>query len=75
MVVLAESLEWGGGTARVMHASVAADTLYGGGFEQVVTVDQSDGSSTPLTSQPGFMFHALAFDSAGRLFAAGCTGS
>jgi len=63
------------GNARIAHATVPADTLYGGGFERVVTVDQNDGSITPLAQQPGFMFHALAFDSVGRLFAAGCSGS
>jgi hypothetical protein len=59
------------GNARVTHASVPADTLYGTGGDHIVTVDQNDGSITPLAPQPGFVFIALAFDSAGRLFAAG----
>ncbi len=61
------------GNARVTHASVPADTLYAVNFDQVVTVDQSDGSVTPLAPQPGIKFFTLAFDSAGRLFATGCT--
>ena len=64
------------GGARVTHASVPADTLYGAMDEyyanRIVTVDQNDGSITPLAPQPGFRFFGLAFDSAGRLFAAGC---
>jgi hypothetical protein len=60
------------GNARVTHASVPADTLYGGGFYRLVTVEQNDGSLTRLADQPGFMFYALAFDSSGRLFASGC---
>jgi len=60
------------GTARVTHASVPADTLYGGGFYRLVTVEQNDGSLTRLADQTGFMFYGLAFDSSGRLFASGC---
>jgi hypothetical protein len=40
--------------------------------DRIVTVDQNDGSITPLVTQPGFRFLGLAFDSAGRLFVAGC---
>jgi len=60
------------GNARVTDASVPADTLYGGGFYRLVTLDQNDGSLTRLADQHGFMFYGLAFDSAWRLFAAGC---
>ncbi len=64
------------GNARVTHASVAADTLYGAiddyDANRIVTVDQNDGSITRLAPQPGFSFFGLAFDSAGRLFATGC---
>ena len=63
------------GSARVTHASGPADTLYGGGPQHIVTVDQNDGSITPLAPRPDFIFLALAFDSAGRLFAAGCDDS
>jgi hypothetical protein len=59
------------GNARGTHASVAADTLYGASLDHIVTIDQNDGSITPLAPQPGFVFIALAFDSSGRLFAAG----
>jgi hypothetical protein len=59
------------GNARVTHASVPADTLYGGGRENIHTIDQNDGSITPLAHQPGFRFFGLAFDSEGRLFATG----
>ncbi len=60
------------GGARIGHAAVAADTLYGAGFLRLVTVDQNDGLITPLADRGGFRFHALAFDSSGSLFAAGC---
>jgi hypothetical protein len=60
------------GNARVTHASVPADTLYGTGFYRLVTVDQNDGSITPLAPQSEISFVALAFDSAGRLFTTGC---
>jgi hypothetical protein len=60
------------GNARVTHASVPADTLYGGGFYRLVMVEQNDGSLTRLADQHGFMFYGLAFDSSGRLFASGC---
>jgi hypothetical protein len=60
------------GNAGVTHASVPADTLYGVFGDRIVTVDQNDASITPLAPQPGFRFIGLAFDSAGRLFAAGC---
>jgi hypothetical protein len=67
------------GNALVTHASVPADTLYGASDERsggrIVTVDQNDGSITPLALQPDFAFLALAFDSAGRLFTAGCIDS
>jgi hypothetical protein len=59
------------GNARVTHASVPADTLYGGGWWNIHTIDQNDGSITPLAHQPGFLFYGLAFDSEGRLFATG----
>lgn len=62
------------GNARVTHALVPADTLYGTTWERIVTIDQNDGSTTPFAPQPdGFSFFGLAFDSAGRLFATGCT--
>ena len=65
------------GNARVTHASVPADTLYGAtmidyGVGRIVTVDQNDGSITPFAPQPEFRFLGLAFDSSGRLFASGC---
>jgi len=63
------------GTARVTHASVPADTLYGTGWDRIVTLDQNDGSITPFAPQPGFIFFGLAFDSTGSLFASGCIGS
>jgi hypothetical protein len=63
------------GSARVTHASVPAETLYGAGLYHLVTVDQDDGSITALASQPGFHFLGLAFASAGRLFTAGCIDS
>ena len=59
------------GNARVTHASVPADTLYGGGWYKIYTIDQNDWSITPLAPQPGFVFYGLAFDSEGRLFATG----
>jgi hypothetical protein len=62
------------GDARVAHATVPADTLYGGGLFQISTLDQNDGSSTALANQPEFDFYGLAFDSTGRLFASGCIG-
>jgi len=75
-VVLLSALVIAGGYARATHAQVPADTLYGSiaedGGGRVVTVDQNDGSTTPLAFQSGFRFFGLAFDSAGRLFAAGC---
>jgi hypothetical protein len=64
------------GNARPTVASAPADTLYATGWgDHIVTLDQNDGSITRLTPQPGFLFNALAFDSAGRLFATGCTPS
>jgi hypothetical protein len=60
------------GNARVTHASVPADTLYGAGGNRIVTIDQNDASITPFPTQPGFDFQGLAFDFAGRLFATGC---
>jgi hypothetical protein len=63
------------GSARIAHASVAADTLYGTNWDRIATVDQNGGSISPLPPQPGSVFFALAFDSTGRLFAAGCTDS
>jgi hypothetical protein len=61
------------GNARVTHAAALAETLYGVlSFGQIVTLDQIDGSITGLPQQPGIKFSALAFDSAGRLFATGC---
>ncbi len=62
------------GNARATHASVLADTLYGTGFYRLVTVDQNDGSITALAPPSEILFIALAFDSAGRLFTAGCIG-
>jgi hypothetical protein len=59
------------GTARVTHASVPADTLYGGGWWNIHTIDQNDASLTLLAHQPGHVFDGLAFDSEGRLFATG----
>jgi hypothetical protein len=61
------------GNARVTHASVPADTLYGTNGDHLVAIDPNDGSITPLAPQPGFWFSGLAFDSAGRLFATGCS--
>lgn len=64
------------GNARPTVASAPADTLYVTGWsDHIVTLDQNDGSITRLTPQPGFSFQTLAFDSAGRLFATGCTPS
>jgi len=64
------------GNARPTVASAPADTLYAAGWgDHIVTMDQNDGSITRLTPQPGFSFQTLAFDSAGRLFATGCTPS
>ena len=60
------------GNARVTHAAVPADTLYGGGGYRLVVVDQNYGSFTRLANQDGFRFYGLAFDSSGRLFASGC---
>jgi hypothetical protein len=60
------------GSARVTHASVAADTLYGAAGDHLVTLDQYDASITALPAQAGFTFAAVAFDSAGTLFATGC---
>ena len=60
------------GSARLTHASVAADTLYGAGGNRIVTIDQNDASITPFPPQPGFQFQGLAFDFAGKLFATGC---
>jgi len=59
------------GGARLTHASVPADTLYGGSDGYIVMLDQNDGSITALAHQPGFRFFGLAFDSEGRLFATG----
>ena len=59
------------GTAQPTVASVAADTLYGTSRDGIVTIDQNDGSLTPLAHQPEFRFFGLAFDSEGRLFATG----
>ena len=61
------------GNAQPPVASVPADTLYGGSLDHIVTLDQNDGSLTTLAPQPGFRFAAVAFDSAGRLFAIRCT--
>jgi hypothetical protein len=62
------------GYVRVTHASVPVDTLYGASQKHIVTIDQNDGSTTPLAPQPdGFSFFGLAFDSTGRLFATGCS--
>jgi hypothetical protein len=63
------------GSARVTHASVPADTLYGTSWDRIATLDQNDGSITLLAPQPGAVFFALAFDSAGTLLGAGCTDS
>jgi hypothetical protein len=60
------------GSARLTHAAVAADTLYGTSRDSIVTIDLNDGSITPFPPQPGFKFIDLAFDSAGRLFAIAC---
>jgi hypothetical protein len=60
------------GSARVTHASVPADTLYGAAGDHLVVVDQDDGSVTPLPAHSGLLLTGLAFDSAGRLFATGC---
>ena len=46
----------------------------GTGFYRLVTVDQNDGSITALAPPSEILFIALAFDSAGRLFTAGCIG-
>jgi len=63
------------GDARVAHASVLADTLYGTNRPLILTVDQNDGSATAFANHPGFTFRGLAFDSTGRLFASGCIGN
>jgi len=60
------------GGARVAHASVPADTLYGTGAYRLVMVDQNDGSITAIGPQSEIYFIGLAFDSAGRLFTTGC---
>ena len=64
------------GNAGPTVASPPADTLYvASRGDHIATMDPNDGSLTTLTLQPGYVFHALAFDSAGRLFATGCTPS
>ena len=40
------------GSARVTHASVPADALYGTAGDHLVTVDQNDASITALPAQP-----------------------
>ena len=52
-------------------ADVPADTLYGSGVTEIVTLDQHDGSITSLAPQ-SMNLSGLAFDSTGRLFATGC---
>jgi hypothetical protein len=67
------------GNARVTHAAVPADTLYGSGWvwfsgpgeHSIVTIDQNDGSISWLEPQ-AVKFAGLAFDSDGRLFATDC---
>jgi len=62
------------GDAGPTVAAAPADTLYAASWgDHIATLDQNDGSITRLTPQPGFSFQTLAFDSAGRLFATGCT--
>ena len=55
------------GTARLTHASVPGDILYGasGG---IFTIDLNDGSRTPVGEPSNIRPLTLAFDSTGRLF-------
>jgi len=57
------------GNAQPTGASVPADTLYAS-FGGLITIDQSDGSTTRLG--PLIAFVGVAFDSDGRLFTTGC---
>jgi len=67
------------GNARVTHASVPADTLYGLSLQyfgtppeySIVTIDPNDGSMAGGEPQ-AVNFKGLAFDSDGRLFATDC---
>ncbi|MBW2578105.1 MAG: hypothetical protein JRE38_08560 [Deltaproteobacteria bacterium] len=63
------------GSARATEGTVPADTLFGASGNYSVTVDQNDGAITPFAPQGTFGFIALAFDSGGKLFAAGCAES
>jgi hypothetical protein len=60
------------GSARATDGTVPADTLFGASGTYSVTIDQNDGAITPFAPQGTFGFIALAFDSGGKLFAAGC---
>jgi hypothetical protein len=60
------------GSARATDETVPADTLFGASGTYSVTIDQNDGAITPFAPQGTFGFIALAFDSNGKLFAAGC---
>jgi hypothetical protein len=63
------------GSARATDGTVPADTLFGASGTHTVTIDQNDGTITPFAPQGTFAFIALAFDSGGKLFAAGCAES
>jgi len=63
------------GSARATDGRVPADTLFGASGTHTVTIDQNDGTITPFAPQGTFAFIALAFDSGGKLFAAGCAES